>query len=110
MQVLKMGLLHPGYFDMWCTLDVADQSQITGYLKDTHKRENQQFAVTYSVECKSIEHQLIRPRNQLGSQSGDSPEVNFNEEFTLMKDKSVRVKGVDLKIRFDGNSHKREVG
>jgi hypothetical protein len=111
MQVLKMGLLHPGYFDMWCTLDVAGQSQITGYLKDMRERENQQFAVTYSIECKSIEHPAdSAPKYNLEVKVVDSPEVNFNEEFTLMKDKSVQVKGVDLKIRFDGSSHKRKVG
>jgi hypothetical protein len=36
----------------------------------------------------------------------ESPEVNFNEEFTLMKGKSVDVENSGLKIRFDYSSHK----
>lgn len=104
-----MGLLHPGYFDIWCTLDMPDMAQVTGYLDDMRENYKLQFAVTYEIDCKSIEHPAdSAPKYNLKIKVVDSPQVNFNEEFTLMKGKSVTISEADLVIRFDGSSHKQK--
>lgn len=107
MQVVKMAPLHPGYFDLWCTLEMANQEPVTGYLKDMREREKQEFAITYSICCESIQHpENEAPKYNLAVKVVDSPTVNSGEEFTLLKNQSVTLKETDLKIRFDGSSHK----
>lgn len=108
MQVVKMGLLHPRHFDLWCVLYRPNQNQFTEYLSDMTDEKNAQFAVTYAISCKSVELPAdSAPQYKLTVNAVDSPEVNLDEEFTLVTNKFVTVKGADLKIRFDYFSNKR---
>lgn len=106
-QVVKMGLLHPGYFDLWCTLDTPEHDQVTGYLNDMLDDKKTHF-FAYKVRCKSVELPTDSvPQYKLSVKFVNSPDVNLNEEFTLMKDTSVTIKGANLKIRFDRSLHRR---
>jgi hypothetical protein len=109
MQAVNMGPLSPAFFDLWCTFDEAGKNQVTGYLQNMREKELQQFALSYSIECKSTESTAnAAPKYNLSVKVVDSPEVKFDDKFTLKVKKSATIKNRNLTIRFDGSEHKEK--
>lgn len=103
-------VLHLGYFiDLWCTLLVPGQEIESEYLRSLQEDQRAvQFLMKYAIQHKSGGNRAANrpPSYKIEISRVTSRTVNFNEEFTIMKEESVKLNGEDLVLRYDGSSHR----